>query len=106
MLSETAPTWAKLVAPWAEFVAQTLSSDIQGKRVIATRLTQRNKREAKNAVIPPVHVPRPEHACGGCGVKIVYGKKICQKCWKQETVKEFSVGPQVGALPRSNFEAC
>jgi CRISPR-associated endonuclease Cas1 len=54
MLSETTHTWAKLVAPWAEFVAQTLSSDIQGKRVIATRLTQRNKRDVQNAVMPPV----------------------------------------------------
>jgi CRISPR-associated endonuclease Cas1 len=91
-LSETAPTWGKLVAPWAEFVAQTLSSGIRGKRVIATRLTQRNKREVKNAMIPAVTHPRPEHVCGNCGAEIPRGKKICRKCWKRETVKEFEIG--------------
>jgi RNA polymerase subunit RPABC4/transcription elongation factor Spt4 len=91
-LSDTAPTWGKLVAPWAEFIAQTLSSGIRSKPVIATRLTQRNKREVKNAVMPRIHLPRPEHACGSCGAKIARDKKICLKCWKQETVAEFSVG--------------
>jgi CRISPR-associated endonuclease Cas1 len=91
MLSETAPIWAKLVAPWAEYVAQALSSEIYGKRVTATRLTQRNKREVQNTT-PPVHLPRPEHACSSCGTKIARGKKICLKCWKRETVKEFKAG--------------
>jgi CRISPR-associated endonuclease Cas1 len=91
-LSETAPIWGKLIAPWAEFVAQTLSSSIRGKVVIATRLTQRNKREVKNAVMPTVIQPRPEHVCGNCGTKIPRGKKNCLKCWKRETVKEFEVG--------------
>ena len=37
-------------------------------------------------------LPRAEHACGSCGAKIARGKKICQKCWKRETAKEFSAG--------------
>jgi CRISPR-associated endonuclease Cas1 len=100
-LSETAPTWGRLVAPWAEFVAQTLSTGIQGNRIIATRLTQRNKREVKNAVMPRIHLPRPEHACGSCGAKIARDKKICLKCWKQETVAEFSVGRRLAQRPDS-----
>jgi len=99
MLSETAPTWAKLVAPWGEFVAQTLSSGICGKQVIATRLTQRNKREVHNAVMPPVNLPRPDHACGSCGAKIAHGKKICQKCWTLDTVKEFEMGRKLAQQP-------
>jgi len=99
MLSETAPTWGKLVAPWAEFVAQTLSSGIQGKRVIATRLTQRKKREVHDAVMPPVHLPRPEHVCGSCGSKIPSSRKHCSNCWKQETVKEFSAGRELAQRP-------
>jgi CRISPR-associated endonuclease Cas1 len=99
MLSETAPTWAKLVAPWAEFVAQALSSGIHGKRVISTRLTQRNKRDVQNAVMPPVHLPRPEHTCGSCGAKIARGKKVCQECWKHETVKEFAAGRRLAQCP-------
>jgi CRISPR-associated endonuclease Cas1 len=91
-LSETAPTWGKLVAPWAEFVAQTLSTGIRSKPLIATRLTQRNRREVKNTVMPTVTHPRPEHLCGNCGATIPRDKKMCRKCWKRETVKEFSAG--------------
>jgi hypothetical protein len=49
-LSETAPTWGRVVAPFAEWVARTLSSTIsKPNRQIgpATRLTQRHRREAK-----------------------------------------------------------
>jgi CRISPR-associated endonuclease Cas1 len=100
-LSETAPTWGRLVAPWAELVAQKLSSGIRGKPVIATRLTQRNKREVKNAVMPSVAQPRPEHLCGNCGAKIPRGKKECLKCWKRETVKEFSAGRKLAQSPEA-----
>ena len=91
-LSETAPTWAKLVAPWAEFVSQTLTKRIRGKPAIATRLTQRNKREVKNSVMPPIIAPRPEHACANCGVKIPRDRKICGKCWESQTAQEFEKG--------------
>ncbi len=49
-LSETAPTWGRAVAPFAEWVARTLSSTIsKPNRQIgpATRLTQRHRREAQ-----------------------------------------------------------
>jgi CRISPR-associated endonuclease Cas1 len=100
-LSETAPTWGKLVAPWAEFVAQTLSSGIRGKPVIATRLTQRSKREIKNAVMPTVVHPRPEHVCGNCAAKIPRGKKECLKCWKRKSVKEFNAGRRLAQSPEA-----
>jgi CRISPR-associated endonuclease Cas1 len=98
-LSETAPTWGKLVAPWAEFVAQKLSSGIRGKPVITTRLTQRNKRDVKNAVMPAVTQPHPEHLCGSCGAKIARGKRTCGVCWKRETVKEFEIGRKLAQCP-------
>ena len=79
-LSETAPTWGKLVAPWAEFIAQTLSSGIRSKSAIATRLTQRNKREVKGSDVPEVNQPKPEHVCGNCGVKIPSNKTLCSNC--------------------------
>ena len=100
-LSETAPIWGKLVAPWAEFVAQTLSSGIRSKPVIATRLTQRNKRNVQNTVMPPVHVPHPEHACGSCGENIPKDKKLCLKCWERETMKEFRAGRKLAQGPES-----
>lgn len=91
-LSETAPTWGKLISSWAEFVAQTLSSSIQSKPGFATRLTQRNKREVKNSSVPIVNFPRPPRACGYCGGEMRRGKKECLKCWKKETVREFNAG--------------
>jgi CRISPR-associated endonuclease Cas1 len=100
-LSETAPTWGKLIAPWAEFVAHSLLSRIRSKPLSATRLTQRNRREAKNSELPVVHLPRPEHVCPNCGGKIPRGKKECLKCWKRETVKEFDAGRKLAQYPEA-----
>jgi hypothetical protein len=100
-LSETALTWGKLVAPWAEFVAQTLSSTIRGKPVVATRLTQRNKREVQNSVVPTAAHPRPEHRCEDCGTKIPRDKKICGKCWQKQTIQEFARGRKLAQRAES-----
>jgi CRISPR-associated endonuclease Cas1 len=96
-LSQTAETWRKLVAPVAEYVAQELWSSISrfgsaARGGLATRLTQRKKREVKGSDVPTIHPPKPEHVCGNCGAKIPRGKKICLKCWKRNTAKEFQVG--------------
>jgi CRISPR-associated endonuclease Cas1 len=70
-LGETAPTWGKLVAPWAEYVARTLwasTSPSKGERRLSTPLTQQHRREAKGRVQPSkVFAPRPERVCRGCG---------------------------------------
>lgn len=70
-LSETAPTWGKLVAPWAEYVARTLwasASPSKCVRRFPTLLTQRHRRQAKGqAASPSVRTPRPEKVCHGCG---------------------------------------
>jgi len=83
-LSETAPAWAKLVAPWAEHVAQTLwatTSPPKSERRLSTPLTQQHRRIAKGR--PPlaeVDAPKPEHLCRGCG-KAVQGRSInCAEC--------------------------
>src|SRR5439155_15988622 len=52
-LCETSDTWRRLVAPVAEYVTQELWSSISrptsslARQGLATRLTQRNKREVK-----------------------------------------------------------
>src|SRR5438874_6436362 len=48
-LAITAPTWGRLIAPWAEYVARTLWSSCaeRGMRALPTRLTQGHRREAK-----------------------------------------------------------
>lgn len=68
-------------------------------RVIATRLTQRNRRDVKNAAMPPIDLPSPEHTCSSCGVEITRRQKLCQKCWKQHTVAEFSTGRRLAHSP-------
>jgi len=85
-LAQTSHTWSKLVAPIAEYVAQTLWASIYGpqstvaRQQIATRLTQRNKREVKGSDVSPVKVPKPERVCRGCG-KTVQGDSIhCAEC--------------------------
>jgi CRISPR-associated endonuclease Cas1 len=71
-LSETAPTWGKLVAPWAEYVARTLwtsTSPSKSERRLSTPLTQRHRREAKGRGLPrEVSVPRLQRICRSCGV--------------------------------------
>ena len=81
-LSETAPTWGRLVAPWAEYVARSLCSTTPQRKTPATRLTQRHKREAKGAPsLPrPIAPPRRENICRGCGKTIRDGRTNCAQC--------------------------
>jgi hypothetical protein len=66
-LSETAPTWGKLVAPWAEFVAHSLwsgrASRARSVSGFKTPLTQSHRREAKGSPVPKAQLPRIERAC-------------------------------------------
>ena len=55
-LSETASMWRRAVAPFAEFIAQTLWSTVRKSNreaAPATRLTQRRKREVKSSLAMP-----------------------------------------------------
>jgi CRISPR-associated endonuclease Cas1 len=81
-LSETAPTWGRLVAPWAEYVARSLCSTTPRPRIPATRLTQQHKREAKGApsLPKPIPPPRRENVCRGCGKTIEQLHTNCADC--------------------------
>src|SRR3989442_9787782 len=84
-LSETAPTWGRAVAPFAEWVARTLSSTIsKPNRHIgpATPLTQRHRREAKGGMsaMPTKPAPRPQAICRICGASIARGRRYCVSC--------------------------
>jgi CRISPR/Cas system-associated endonuclease Cas1 len=86
-LCETSNTWRKLVAPVAEYVAQALSSSMPQsafstksiQRILATRLTQRNKRRVKGSDVPPVKIPEPERVCRGCGKGLQGDSVHCKK---------------------------
>jgi hypothetical protein len=71
-LSETAPTWGRAVAPWAEYVARTIwATTTRSKSVrslTAARLTQQHRREAKSRPpLPAIKAPKPDAICRGCG---------------------------------------
>jgi CRISPR-associated endonuclease Cas1 len=82
-LSQTAPTWGRAVAPFAEWVARAFWSTIRKPdSPLATRLTQGNKREAKGRPSVPTAkpAPRPQNVCRGCGTSVPLGRKRCGEC--------------------------
>jgi hypothetical protein len=84
-LSETAPTWARAVAPVAEWVVRELWKTAYKplrRSSPATRLTQQNRSEAKGGAFVPGfdRVPEPEKVCRGCGVKLKRGRTHCAAC--------------------------
>lgn len=102
-LNETGPTWAKLVAPWAEYVAHTLwngSSQSRGRGAISTRLTQQHRREAKGQPsFPKVETTGPDHLCAGCGKKIRKDATHCEQCNVVNTRQNFDAGRRVAHRP-------
>jgi ribosomal protein L37E len=82
-LSETAPTWGRAVAPYAEWTARTLWS--RRKRISnsgpATPLTQQRRREAKGRPSFPLTTaaPRPS-VCRTCGTSIPARACYCGSC--------------------------
>jgi len=83
-LSETAPTWGRLIAPFAEWVAQTLwnrTRNATREGQIPTRLTQRRKTEGRGRTFAPkqVSITTPLKVCSICGVEIASGK-YCSAC--------------------------
>src|SRR3989449_3134734 len=84
-LSETAQTWGRAVAPFAEWVARTLWSTTSKpgrNRQPATRLTQRHRREAKGRPSFPIieSAPRAENICRYCGKQIQRGTRYSPAC--------------------------
>jgi CRISPR-associated endonuclease Cas1 len=84
-LAETAPNWARAVAPFAERVVKELWSSIaKSPREPAppTLLTQARKREAvgRPPMPPPMPTPRPENVCKLCGLPIKRGPSHCPRC--------------------------
>src|SRR5215472_12296288 len=83
-LSETAPTWGKLVSPWAEYVARTLwetTSKPNRRRALATRLTQDHRRQAKGGAAPTPKLPSPPPSvCRLCGAIIKFSRTYCPTC--------------------------
>jgi len=83
-LAETARTWGRAVAPFAEWTSRALwsvTSKSIRQSVPASRLTQRHRREAKGSMSLPINrTPRPESVCRICGTSIESGRTYCVLC--------------------------
>ena len=102
-LSETAPVWGKLVAPWAEFVARRLWSKTSLSRLersLSTPLTQQHRREAKGQPsFPTVEIAKPDRLCRGCGKPIRRDKRFCAKCAKPVIREGLNQGRKLAQRP-------
>ena len=105
-LCETSDTWRRLVAPVAEYVAQEIWSSVSrpnpssklARQLIATRLTQRNKRQAKGVASTPLSVkaPRRDNLCRGCGKTIQDGRSNCATCAVDDATKNILDAALIG----------
>lgn len=110
-LSETASTWRKLVAPWAEFIARELWTTTK-KRSPAqqsppTRLTLQKKREVKGSTYsaPSTQLPRPQRVCADCGTPAKRNRDRCNVCSNAESTKALIEGAKLGRIVASGTEA-
>ncbi len=108
-LSETAPTWSRLVAPWAEYVAHSLYSgrSTQGAIVngLKTPLTQRHRREAKGGLAPQFRMPKTEHLCRGCGKPIRKEHEECSNCAVSSATGRLMSVARIGRIAAQGSEA-
>jgi CRISPR-associated endonuclease Cas1 len=109
-LSETAPMWGRAVAPIAESAARMFWSSAakyQRPSIPPTRLTQRNKREAKGAPSLPEQIspPRRESICRGCGKTIRDGHTNCADCAIDIATVHMADAARVGRLSANSPQA-
>ena len=102
-LSQTARTWGRAVAPFAEWVARLLwsSSTKSGNRLAPpTLLTQRHKREAKGAQPLPRlgSSPTVPRLCRGCGKSIRPEHVHCAVCAAEGAKERMIQVAKVGRL--------
>jgi CRISPR-associated protein Cas1 len=99
-LSQTAPNWARLVAPVAEWLAQELFRSSKPRPLqLPARLTQRHRREVKGADPLPKakFTVRPMNVCRTCGAQLA-SRSIgqCAQCWQAESVPHMQNVARVG----------
>jgi len=112
-LCKTSDTWRRLVAPVAEYVAQALWSSVShpasssklAQQLIATRLTQRNKREVKGSNVPAVKQPKPEHTCSGCGNPIQDRSAHCAECAVDGAIERLANAARIGRVAARSPES-
>jgi CRISPR-associated endonuclease Cas1 len=107
-LSQTASKWAHLVAPFAEWFVREIS-DTKRKRGCAppARLTQRNKRAAKDSEpLPRQRVAlKPSRICHSCGKDLVGDWAHCKSCSTEIMTEQRSAAGRKARIAALNPEA-
>jgi hypothetical protein len=109
-LGATIPAWAKLIAPWAEYVARTLWAGATSGRtrnsILPTRLTQQRRTEAKGRVwMAAVEPPKADHFCRGCGKTIPNGRSNCAGCAVEGATERLASAAELGRVAAQRPEA-
>jgi len=110
-LAESSPTWGRAVAPFAEWIAQTLwSTRSKSARAegLATRLTQRNRCQTKGGmgVLSSKAQVRPPAVCHQCGVAIKSGRNYCPSCAVSYSREGLMKAAKLGRISGHSPEAC
>jgi CRISPR-associated endonuclease Cas1 len=108
-LSETAPTWGRAVAPFAERVAQRLWDSVRKparERTLPTRLTQRRRSEGRGIEFVPgaLSAPYPQKICPGCGAT-TQGGRLCPTCGREVSREKLIELAKIGRVAAQRPEA-
>ncbi len=109
-LSESAPTWATLIAQWAEYVVRELWATTPRRSsrcdLSPTRLTQRRKTEARGIEFIPATAtaPKPDRVCHDCGAPAPHGQR-CSKCGRELASQTMTELAKTGRVAAQGFDA-
>jgi hypothetical protein len=84
-LLETAPTWARLVAPIAEWFAQEIHKSrlAHSRSHLQAELTERHRQQKETSPTPATNLTfRRKKVCLGCGKRIPSRRTNCNECMK------------------------
>jgi hypothetical protein len=109
-LSETAPTWYRVIPPMAEWVAQELWTSIRKRAansdLLPTRLTRRRKTEGRGREFVPREPapPSPDRVCRACGASAPHGPR-CSKCGRTLARENMIQFAKVGRVAAQGVDA-
>ncbi len=107
-LAETVSTWARLVAPLAEWTVKEIASTTTNQRATpATRLTQSDKLAVTGRVfVPKVKRPvRPQNICSICGNQIRYEHDNCKICAVANSTERLTMAARGGRVASHTHKA-
>jgi len=100
-LAQTTSTWARLVAPLAEWVVKEIASTTKTRRSIpATRLTQNHKRALTGGTFnpKPTNLVKLQNMCNVCGNEIQNESEQCRFCAQEASTHRLTTAASKGRL--------